>query len=71
MQCIDTHAHLDEIRDCDDALERAREAGVKAVVGVGVDVPSNEKILTLAGRFPGFVLPAVGFHPWSIEKADP
>ena len=71
MKLIDTHAHLDEVKDVEGALARAREAGLRAIVGVGTDFVSNEKILRLADRFPGFVLPALGLHPWKLEGADP
>ena len=70
FKLIDTHAHLDEVQDPEEALKRAQDAGVQAVVGVGTDLPSNEKILHLASRFPNFVLPAVGFHPWRLEGID-
>jgi TatD DNase family protein len=71
LKLIDTHAHLDEIPDLEGALKRAQDAGVLAVVGVGTDQASNEKILRLADRFPRFVLPAVGLHPWHLDRADP
>ena len=71
FKLIDTHAHLDEIQDLEGALKRAQDAGVQAVVGVGTDLSSNEKILHLASRFPNFVLPAVGLHPWRLEGIDP
>ena len=70
VRLIDTHAHLDETRDLEGALTRAREAGVQAVVAVGTELRSNEKILQMAGRFPNLVLPAVGLHPWKLEGAD-
>ena len=63
---IDGHAHLNEISDVEGALARAREAGITSIVAVGMDVPSNLATLELSRRFPGFVYPAVGYHPWSI-----
>jgi TatD DNase family protein len=70
LELIDTHAHLDEIQDMPGALERARDVGIRAVVAVGSDLRSNEKILELAGRFPDFVLPALGLHPWRLATDD-
>ena len=70
MKLIDTHAHLDEIPDLEGALNRAQDAGVQAVVGVGADRASNQRILRAADRFPNFVLPAVGLHPWRLDGAD-
>ncbi len=70
MKLIDTHAHLDELKDLEGALDRARKAGIHAVAAVGSDLPSNEKILRLADRFSGFILPALGLHPWKLDGAD-
>ena len=70
MKLIDTHAHLDEVPDLEGALKRAQDAGVLAIVAVGTDLASNEKILQLADRFPNFVLPAVGLHPWRLDGVD-
>lgn len=67
---IDTHAHLDEIQNIDGALARARERGIQAVVGVGSGLASNERILELAARYPGFVFAALGLHPWRIQQED-
>jgi TatD DNase family protein len=64
---VDAHAHLDEVPEIMEALKTAREKGVKAVVGVGMCMQSNQRILELAQLFPGFVFPAVGIHPWNIN----
>jgi TatD DNase family protein len=63
---IDTHVHLDEFPDPDKVIQEAREANVVALVAVGMDLVSNKKILELARRYPGFVYPAIGYHPWKI-----
>ena len=63
---IDTHVHLDEFPDPDRVIQEAREANVLAMVAVGMDLVSNKKILELARRYPGFVYPAIGYHPWKI-----
>jgi len=67
---FDTHAHLDEIEDCDTAIERARLAGVAGIISVGQDLSSNNKTLELAARYPGYVHPALGLHPWTIGNLD-
>jgi TatD DNase family protein len=69
-ELIDTHAHLDEIENLAPVLAGARRAGVVAVIAVGVDMSSNEKVLRLAGEHPGLVYPALGFHPWNIDGAE-
>ncbi len=70
MEIIDTHAHLDEIDDLDTALATARKAGLAAVVAVGSGLASNRKVLQIAARYPGFVYPALGWHPWEIREAE-
>ncbi len=67
---IDTHAHLDEIEDLEAVLTAARQAGVVAIVAVGSDITSNQKVLELAADYPGFIYPALGWHPWYIREKD-
>lgn len=67
---LDGHAHLNEIESVDAVLERAKAAGIEGVVAVGMDLRSNRETLALAARFPGFVHPAVGYHPWSIVMEE-
>jgi TatD DNase family protein len=59
---IDTHAHLDALDDVEEALVRAREAGVTRVIGVGTTVESCRAILTLCDAEDG-VFAALGLHP--------
>jgi len=70
MELIDTHAHLVEIEPICDAIQKAVSLGVKQIVAVGMDLTSNRKTLALARRFPGVVLPAIGYHPWSIRENE-
>lgn len=70
MKLMDTHAHVEEIPDIEAALLRARQSEVRAIVGVGSDFASNQKILALAARHPNFILPALGLHPWRLEHED-
>jgi TatD DNase family protein len=62
---VDTHAHLcDRAFDQDlaEVLERAREAGVAAVVSVSEGLAEAERTLELAGRHP-MLIPAAGLFP--------
>ena len=65
---IDTHAHLNEIEDVHRAILRAKDAGIKGIVAVGMDLLSNQRTLDLASQFPEMVHPAIGYHPWSISQ---
>lgn len=67
---VDAHAHLDGIEDLDRALAEAAAAGVGAVVGVGMDLASNRKILEAAARHPGLIFPALGIHPWNLVEEE-
>jgi TatD DNase family protein len=67
---IDTHAHLDQVDHVDESLKRAKEAGVAGVVAVGMDISSNRVIMELSERYPDFVFPALGIHPWSVEQSE-
>ena len=63
---IDTHAHLDELKNLDSMLEEARQAGVIAIVAVGSSQQSNVKTLEISQKHCGFVYPALGLHPWEL-----
>ena len=47
MKIIDTHAHLDELEDLESALTKARESGLEAIIAVGSNTPSNQKVLEI------------------------
>ena len=63
---IDTHAHLDELKSLDLALEEAKKAGVIAIVAVGSNHQSNIKTLEISQKHSRFVYPALGLHPWEL-----
>jgi TatD DNase family protein len=63
---VDTHAHLDELKNLDLVLEEAQKAGVIAVVAVGSNHQSNIKTLEISQKHRRFVYPALGLHPWEL-----
>jgi TatD DNase family protein len=68
---IDTHCHLhDRVFDDDRAqvVERAREAGVRAMITVGVDVADSSAAVEVARRYG--VVAAVGVHPHEATSAS-
>jgi TatD DNase family protein len=65
---IDTHAHLDALEDWEDALARAREAGVARILTVGTDVPGCRRALELAERHEE-VHAILGIHPHAANDA--
>lgn len=67
---IDTHVHIDELADLEGSVRRAQSVGIKAIIGVGSGLVSNEKVLHIAQSFPGYLFPAFGFHPWEIKAGQ-
>ncbi|MEJ5376150.1 MAG: TatD family hydrolase [bacterium] len=69
---VDSHAHLDMPQfeeDLPEVLERARQAGVEAVVSCATSLKSSKKALEIAQRFPG-VFAAVGIHPHDAQECS-
>ncbi len=69
---VDTHCHLDgEEFDLDRAevMQRAREAGCKAIFLPAIDFPTSQRILTLSEQYPDWLYPMVGLHPEEV-RAD-
>ena len=67
---IDTHAHLDEIENLDQTIAGARAANITAIIAVGSDYESNQKVLQIAQTYQGFVYPALGLHPSRLSETD-
>ena len=69
---VDTHAHLDFTKfdaDRPQVIERARAAGVSAIVNVGTDLVSSRRAVELAEEYEA-VYAAVGVHPHGAKKLD-
>jgi TatD DNase family protein len=65
ISLIDTHCHLemDEFNNERDAvIQRARDAGIEALITIGSDMAGNTGGLDLSGKH-DFIYAAVGFHP--------
>lgn len=69
---IDTHCHLHDRsfdRDRAKVIARARDAGIVAAFAMGEDYEDNLRLLDVAAREP-FIRPALGHHPWRIDRAS-
>ena len=64
---IDSHAHLDELEDLSQAIQRAKEKGVIAIITVGSGYESNIQTLEIAEKYKPYVYPALGLHPWNLS----
>ena len=51
-------------------MAEAKSAGIIAIIAVGSDLESNQKVVQLAGVHKGFVYPALGWHPWNIREPE-
>ena len=67
---IDSHAHLDELKNLDFVLEEAKKAGIVAIVAVGSNHRSNLRTLEIAQQHHKFVYPALGLHPWELANVE-
>jgi len=69
FKLIDTHAHLEEIPDLEQVVAGAKAAGLTAIVAMA-DMTSHARTLEIAARYPDFVYPALGYHPWDIKEPE-
>jgi TatD DNase family protein len=65
---IDTHAHLAALDDPDEAVARAREAGVTRILTVATDVEDGRGALALSEAHDG-VFAILGIHPHEAGAA--
>ena len=70
MYLIDSHCHLDDYEDLPGVLERARAAGVGAMLAIGIgDGPDTmQRALELAHSHPE-IWASVGIHPQEASRA--
>lgn len=67
---IDTHSHIyaEEFdADRDEAIRRAREAGVERLLLPAIDSESHERLFDTVRRYPDRCMPMMGLHPTSIN----
>jgi TatD DNase family protein len=72
MNIFDSHCHLDDKgydRELDRVVERARQAEVKAIMAVGIDLSSSRKAVAIAGSFDR-VYASVGLHPHDARSGN-
>lgn len=71
MGLIDTHTHLESFArrgEADAILQRARAAGLEALVTIGTDADDWGLYRELAAAHPGFVHYTAGIHPCSVDE---
>lgn len=68
---IDTHSHIysEEFdADRDEAIQRARDAGIIHIILPNVDSESLPRMLALEAEYPGYCHAAIGLHPTSVKE---
>ena len=71
MAYYDSHCHLNDeafLIDEAEVIARAKQAGLKAILILGYDLPSSQKAIEIASRH-DICYAAVGFHPENLEGA--
>ncbi|MFH2128238.1 MAG: TatD family hydrolase [Pseudomonadota bacterium] len=69
LTLVDSHAHLDMLKDPEAALERASAAGVVQVVTIGIDLATSQKAAGFAAGHDD-VFYTVGLHPHDAAQAS-
>ena len=72
MKIFDSHCHLDDDsyqKDLDSVVQRAGEAGIAAMMVVGINERRSAKALAIANRYEG-IYASVGMHPHDAKACD-
>jgi len=70
---VDSHCHLNDPKlgeDRDEVIQRARDAGVTAMVCVGYDIQSSRRAIDIANSYDD-VYAAIGVHPHDAKTVTP
>ncbi len=71
---FDSHTHLDQYQpdEIPGILDRARRAGITAIISAGVTLDSSQQSVALAHEYHGVVWAGVGVHPMepAIDLSD-
>ncbi|MEM2914505.1 MAG: TatD family hydrolase, partial [Candidatus Bathyarchaeia archaeon] len=73
MRLVDTHTHLEDVENLDEALTRAEEAGIIAVIAMGSDYETNRWVLEESLKHERNrlkIYQAVGLHPMGLDMSQ-
>jgi len=65
MNLVDVHCHLNSVEfkdDLDEVLERAKNAGLRAVLVSGTNPPTNKQVLEMVKKYP-IIKASLGIYP--------
>lgn len=69
---IDTHAHLNDtdiLKDIEDVLSRARDAGVEKIIVPATNLKSSYEVIELSKKY-SMLYSAIGIHPNDLSDFD-
>jgi TatD DNase family protein len=72
MNLIDTHAHLESLKDLEGSLNRAKKAGLTTIIAMGVDYDSDLWVLNESVKYqnkPLNIYQAIGIHPHNLNTS--
>jgi len=73
MKLVDAHIHLSDTEysgHIDEIIADAKKAGVTALVTNSMDLKTSQNDIKLAERYPDLIYPALGIHPWNVNKLN-
>ncbi len=65
---IDSHCHIEHMKDAESVLEEARKKGMRAVITSSLNVKEAETAFELQKKYKDFLYVCVGLHPSEIEN---
>lgn len=71
MKFIDSHSHIyseDFDKDFEDAINRAKEAGIEKILMPDIDSSTRRRMLDAHSKYPQYLIPMLGIHPTSINE---
>lgn len=65
---IDSHCHIEHMKDAESVLDEAKNKGMKAVVTSSLNVEEAEAAFALQRKYPDFLHVCIGLHPSEIDN---
>ena len=70
MKLIDAHIHFSDAEyaeHTEQLVAEAKNSNVVALVSNSMDLKTSIGNLKLAEKYPSFIYPALGIHPWNVN----
>ena len=65
----DTHCHIyqEYYENIDEIINKIKKANISHVINNGCDDKTNKEVLSMLGKYSGFMYGAIGIHPESVD----